>query len=172
MNEEARKKCLSIVRFYGETAQLGMLQEECAEVIQAVNKIRRKGITAETKEHLTEECADVLLLVNQFVACGFIDKERLSEIGRMKADRTIGLFMGLKDPDYGFTVREAMDSDLSGREEDIVMYRAAGKTLEEIGDMFRITRERVRQIHAKAAKKVKYMSMEEKPDDFFGEEEE
>lgn len=47
---------------------LDILQEECAEVIQAVSKIRRFGMDTEwagytNKEHLVTEIGDVLTLI-------------------------------------------------------------------------------------------------------------
>ena len=60
------------------------------------------------------------------------------------------------DLDVDIMVESGLDS-LSDREREIVIERCFfHKTLEDIGNSFGITRERVRQIEAKALKKMKY----------------
>jgi NTP pyrophosphatase (non-canonical NTP hydrolase) len=54
--------CLEALRKYGAEAQLHMLQEECAEVIQAVNHLLRSKCT---EDKLIEEIADVQLMIHQ-----------------------------------------------------------------------------------------------------------
>jgi RNA polymerase primary sigma factor len=56
---------------------------------------------------------------------------------------------------------EEVLSTLTPREEKIVMYRFGigdgySRTLEEVGEMFNVTRERVRQIEAKALRKLRH----------------
>lgn len=51
---------------WGPESQMGMLQEECAEAIVAVNKLFRKGIlNREAENHLCEELADVEIMCRQ-----------------------------------------------------------------------------------------------------------
>ena len=50
-----------IADHYGLDAQLNMLQEECAELIQAVSKYKRTG----KFENLDEEITDVKILLKQ-----------------------------------------------------------------------------------------------------------
>ena len=50
-----------IADHYGLDSQLNMLQEECAELIQAVSKYRRTG----KLENLDEEITDVKILLKQ-----------------------------------------------------------------------------------------------------------
>lgn len=50
-----------IADHYGLDEQLNMLQEECAELIQAVSKYRRTG----KLENLDEEITDVKILLKQ-----------------------------------------------------------------------------------------------------------
>lgn len=59
------EKIRAIARHYGKEPQLGMAQEECAELIQAISKIRRKGETGETLDNLVEEIADVSIMCAQ-----------------------------------------------------------------------------------------------------------
>jgi len=49
------------IEAWGEDAQLGMLQEECAELIAAINKLRR----GEPASVVIEEIADVELMLAQ-----------------------------------------------------------------------------------------------------------
>lgn len=56
---DARLK--EIADHYGINSQLGILQEECAELIQAVSKFRRGG----TNLQILEELADVEIIIAQ-----------------------------------------------------------------------------------------------------------
>lgn len=61
-----------IANYYGIENQMSMLEEECAELIQAVSKLRRAGVSEkqglkyiDARGHVTEEMADVLNLLIQ-----------------------------------------------------------------------------------------------------------
>ncbi len=58
-------KLQSIAEHYGKAPQMAIAQEECAELIQAISKVRRGGETAETLHHLAEELADVRIMCAQ-----------------------------------------------------------------------------------------------------------
>ena len=59
------EKIRAIARHYGKEPQMGVTQEECAELIQAISKVRRKGETVETLNNLVEEIADVSIMCAQ-----------------------------------------------------------------------------------------------------------
>lgn len=59
------EKIRVIARHYGKEPQMGVAQEECAELIQAISKVRRKGETVETLNNLVEEIADVNIMCAQ-----------------------------------------------------------------------------------------------------------
>lgn len=59
------EKIRAIARHYGKEAQMGVAQEECAELIQALSKIRRKGETVKALNNLIEEIADVNIMCAQ-----------------------------------------------------------------------------------------------------------
>ena len=59
------EKIRTIARHYGKEPQMGVAQEECAELIQAISKVRRKGETVDTRDHLIEEIADVKIMCAQ-----------------------------------------------------------------------------------------------------------
>ena len=59
------EKIRAIARHYGKEPQIGVAQEECAELIQAISKIRRKGETVKALNNLIEEIADVNIMCAQ-----------------------------------------------------------------------------------------------------------
>lgn len=59
------EKIRAIARHYGKEPQLGVAQEECAELIQAISKVRRKGETVKAMANLIEEIADVNIMCAQ-----------------------------------------------------------------------------------------------------------
>lgn len=65
-------RTVQIANYYGIENQMSMLEEECAELIQAVSKLRRAGVSEkrglkyiDARSHVTEEMADVLNLLIQ-----------------------------------------------------------------------------------------------------------
>ena len=60
-------KAIQISTHYGKEAQMGIAQEECAELIQAISKVRRMGETMDTLDHLAEEIADVNIMCKQLM---------------------------------------------------------------------------------------------------------
>lgn len=68
-----KKRAASIIYYYGRNNQLDILQEECAELIQAVSKIRRG--TPGADEHFIDEMADVSIMLAEFLA-DFDDDEK------------------------------------------------------------------------------------------------
>lgn len=65
-DKELRDSLVKIFNHYGLKTQLGMLQEESAEAIQAVNKMRRYSDSKST-EHLVEEIADLYIVLSQLM---------------------------------------------------------------------------------------------------------
>ena len=61
------EKIRAIARHYGKEPQMGVAQEECAELIQAISKVRRKGETKDAIDHLAEEIADVRIMCAQLM---------------------------------------------------------------------------------------------------------
>lgn len=54
-----------VIRKFGIEYQMGLLQEECAELIQAVSKYRRNNGSIDTIVKLLEEMADVEIMIEQ-----------------------------------------------------------------------------------------------------------
>ena len=61
MNWAMERAVIPIAEHYGLEHQLGLLQEECGELIQAISKFRRYG----DKDPLIEELADVEVVIAQ-----------------------------------------------------------------------------------------------------------
>lgn len=77
----AQKILKDAIELWGVDSQFGMLQEECAELIAAVNKIRRKR----SSEIVISEIADVLIMCTQ--AINIFGDEKVLESIRYKLDR-------------------------------------------------------------------------------------
>lgn len=98
MNEEMEKKCLEIARFYGFDAQTNQLIEECAELIQAVNKYKRKYLRGQTvlesggktpRDMIVEEIADVEVMLCQIKQMFGITERQIGEVAERKIERTM-----------------------------------------------------------------------------------
>ena len=63
MTDEQKEKCRQIVEHYGFEGQRDILIEECAELIQAVCKIKRDG--GGVSFNFLEELADVSIMIEQ-----------------------------------------------------------------------------------------------------------
>lgn len=61
----------------------------------------------------------------------------------------------VEDKELSYVVDQMMDT-ITYREREIVQKRCEGYTIEELGHRFKITRERVRQIEAKALRKLRH----------------
>lgn len=66
MNEIRKREIFSqAVKLWGETFQMNMAVEECAELIQAIMKFRRNKVVGNVKANLCEEIADVEIMLEQ-----------------------------------------------------------------------------------------------------------
>ena len=99
--KEMLHKISEIADHYGRKNQMPMLQEECAELIQAVSKLARAGDWEETSSlhqklqylnarySVAEEMADVWIMLLQ--AEHLLGNREMVEIyAQQKLDRTIG----------------------------------------------------------------------------------
>ena len=66
MQNEPENIAAKIIRHYGTEHQKDILIEECAELIQAVEKSRRFGEPPELTADMVEEMADVYIMIMQF----------------------------------------------------------------------------------------------------------
>lgn len=66
MNNTPEELAAQIMQHYGAEAQKDILIEECAELIQAVEKSRRQKDRPEVTADMIEEIADVKIMIMQF----------------------------------------------------------------------------------------------------------
>lgn len=96
LTEAMEKKCLEIARFYGFDAQTNQLIEECAELIQAINKYKRKHIGGQplvgpvsTWDQVVEEIADVEVMLCQIKQLFGITELEVEDVAERKIERTM-----------------------------------------------------------------------------------
>lgn len=65
MNAAQKMDCHRILEHYGIESQRRILVEECAELIQAISKVKRNGSTTEMIRNLFAEIADVEIMLEQ-----------------------------------------------------------------------------------------------------------
>lgn len=84
--EERNKKLEEIFYHYGYYNQIGMLQEEAAEVIQAVNKFRRHADNS-SFDNLCEEIADLKNVLDQIIS--YIGQDHIQSLADKKIERQL-----------------------------------------------------------------------------------
>ena len=69
-----------------ETLEINTM-EELAELIQAISKVKRYGLTKELKENLEEEVADVILMTSLIMNKYDLSSENMDRIITHKTNR-------------------------------------------------------------------------------------
>lgn len=95
--EELKDLNIKVAGFYGYEAQSNQLVEECAELIQAVNKYRRaRGLgqstpveLMEAKDNLIEEIADVEVMLDQIKYLLKVHELDIQAVKDKKMSRTL-----------------------------------------------------------------------------------
>ena len=75
MTKSQKEACKVIAQYYGEGSQHNILQEELAELIQAVSKVRREIPDADRR--LLDALADVSIMVEQIIS--YMDEDEHTE---------------------------------------------------------------------------------------------
>lgn len=89
-NSEREAVYHEAINRYGENAQLDMLVEECAELIQAINKFKRNGsqhIGQVWHVNLIEELVDVEIMIEQMKINFKSDEDLFNEFMDHKVTR-------------------------------------------------------------------------------------
>ena len=87
---EIDKRLIKIAEYYGLASQSNILQEECAELIQAVSKYRRKSEPdVFDKMHIEEEIADVEIMITQIKYLMKISNSDIKAIKDSKLERQL-----------------------------------------------------------------------------------
>lgn len=68
---------------------LTIASEECAELIQAITKVKRYGFRDEYEYNLHEEVADVLICISELVCLGYLDIDKVAFFQKLKIAREI-----------------------------------------------------------------------------------
>ncbi|MBN2931307.1 MAG: hypothetical protein JTJ30_04860 [Catenibacterium mitsuokai] len=71
----------------GDDLTLTIASEECAELIQAITKVKRYGLIDKYHDNLQEEVADVLICISELLILGYLDLEKINEYQINKIDR-------------------------------------------------------------------------------------
>lgn len=78
-----------VANINGDDLTLIITSEECAELIQAISKIKRYGFHDEYEDNLHEEVADVLICITELVCLGYLDIDKVRDYQKLKINREI-----------------------------------------------------------------------------------
>ena len=78
-----------VAHINGEGLTLTIAMEECAELIQAITKVKWYGFHDKYEENLHEEVADVLICITELVALGYLDIDKVKDYQKLKINREI-----------------------------------------------------------------------------------
>ena len=78
-----------VAHINGDDLTLTITSEECAELVQAISKVKRYGFHDNYEDNLHEEVADVLICITELVALGYLDIDKVAEYQKMKINREV-----------------------------------------------------------------------------------
>ena len=174
----------AITRAIADQARTIRVPVHMVEVINKATRCNRKLVQELGREPTLEEIADELNLpIEKIIEANRTAADTLSldtPVGD-EEDTTIGSFVeddntpGPADATSNALLAEALReilNTLTQREADVLrlrfgMYDGKTHTLEEVGQIFGVTRERIRQIENKAIRKLRHPSRAKKISDFY-----
>ena len=174
----------AITRAIADQARTIRVPVHMVEVINKVTRCNRKLVQELGRESTMEEiAADLKIPVEKVIEATRTSADTLSldtPVGD-EEDTTIGSFVeddntpGPADATSNTLLAEALNEildTLTEREADVLrmrfgMYDGRTHTLEEVGQIFGVTRERIRQIENKAIRKLRHPSRAKKIKDFY-----
>ena len=174
----------AITRAIADQARTIRVPVHMVEVINKATRCNRKLVQELGREPTLEEIADELNLpIEKIIEANRTAADTLSldtPVGD-EEDTTIGSFVeddntpGPADATSNALLAEALGeilNTLTDREADVLrlrfgMYDGKTHTLEEVGQIFGVTRERIRQIENKAIRKLRHPSRAKKICDFY-----
>lgn len=174
----------AITRAIADQARTIRVPVHMVEVINKTTRCNRKLVQELGREPTLEEIADELNLpIEKIIEANRTAADTLSldtPVGD-EEDTTIGSFVeddntpGPADATSNTMLAEALTEilgTLTERESDVLkmrfgMYDGRSHTLEEVGQIFGVTRERIRQIENKAIRKLRHPSRAKKIKDFY-----
>lgn len=78
-----------VAHLNGDDLTLTIASEECAELIQAISKVKRNGFRGVYERNLHEEVADVLICIAELVSLGYLDVDKIIEWQKFKVNREV-----------------------------------------------------------------------------------
>lgn len=78
-----------VAHLNGEDLTLTIASEECAELIQAITKVKRYGFNGLYQSNLHEEVADVLICIAELVSLGYLDIDEVVSWQEFKVNREV-----------------------------------------------------------------------------------
>ena len=174
----------AITRAIADQARTSRVPVHMVEVINKATRCNRKLVQELGREPTVEEiAAELKLPVEKIIEANRTAADTLSldtPVGD-EEDTSIGSFVedertpGPADATSNALLAEALKEildTLTEREADVLrmrfgMYDGRNHTLEEVGKIFNVTRERIRQIENKAIRKLRHPSRAKKIKDFY-----
>ena len=96
LNKENKERCRRIVAHYGYRPQLGMVIEECSELIKATCKVLRNGTCAtQFPDNFIEELADVVAMCEQARLMANVSEAEINSRVEAKLKKVILRFKGV-----------------------------------------------------------------------------
>lgn len=78
-----------VAHINGDDLTLTIASEECAELIQAISKVKRHGFRGVYERNLHEEVADILICIVELVSLGYLDIDKVIEWQKFKVNREV-----------------------------------------------------------------------------------
>ena len=78
-----------VAHLNGDDLTLTIASEECAELIQAISKVKGNGFRGVYEYNLHEEVADVLICIAELVSLGYLDIDKVIEWQKYKVYREV-----------------------------------------------------------------------------------
>ena len=75
------------IREHGVVEETVIAMEECAELIQAISKVKRYGFVGEYKDNLIEEIADVSIVIREIMMIFGLSDGDINEVIDSKIQR-------------------------------------------------------------------------------------
>jgi RNA polymerase primary sigma factor len=176
----------AITRSIADQARTIRIPVHMIETINKLMRVQKQLVQELGRDPTPEEIADeVHLPVERVRAVLRMSQQPISlqvKVGDNDGDTEFGDFIEDKEASNPMELtamnllrdklRDVLDT-LSEREREVLEQRfglgdGAGRTLEEVGKQFRVTRERIRQIEAKALRKLRHPTRIRKLGGFFG----
>ena len=174
----------AITRSIADQARTIRIPVHMIETINKLNRIMRQVLQEEGREATSEELSKymgmpegkvrrIIKVAKEPVSMETpVGEDEDSSLGDFIEDTSaVSPFDAAKDDNLKDTIKKVLDK-LSQREAKVLMMRFGigmntDHTLEEIGKQFNVTRERIRQIEAKALRKLRHPSTIKYLKDFF-----